>query len=206
MNTAAMVGDEEITVADVDARERAVRARGFVDALPRPGTSEARQLRRWLTQVLIAEKVVAREAAALGVCGDGPDGDAPTEDQLLPDTVARMEVGSVAAATLADRRGRAVFTRVTASVRVAEDDVQAYHARNPARFAPRVPRGEGWHGALAEVDLDTARPAIAAHLLGAARRREYRRWLDARCAELAVLAPGYEHPGDPRQPDNTHRH
>ena len=24
--------------------------------------------------------------------------------------------------------------------------------------------------------------------------------------ELVQLAPGYEHPGDPRQPDNTHRH
>ncbi|REM61791.1 malonyl CoA-ACP transacylase, partial [Mycobacterium tuberculosis] len=23
---------------------------------------------------------------------------------------------------------------------------------------------------------------------------------------LVVLAPGYEHPGDPRQPDNTRRH
>jgi [acyl-carrier-protein] S-malonyltransferase len=31
-------------------------------------------------------------------------------------------------------------------------------------------------------------------------------WLDARCAALVSLAPGYEHPGDPRQPDNTHRH
>jgi alpha-mannosidase len=31
-------------------------------------------------------------------------------------------------------------------------------------------------------------------------------WLDARGAELVRLAAGYEHPGDPRQPDNTHRH
>ncbi|KKB97156.1 malonyl CoA-ACP transacylase, partial [Mycobacterium nebraskense] len=34
----------------------------------------------------------------------------------------------------------------------------------------------------------------------------FRVWLDARRAELVRLAPGYEHPGDPRQPDNTHRH
>jgi len=47
---------------------------------------------------------------------------------------------------------------------------------------------------------------IADHLRGAARRRAFRLWLDARCAELVELAPGYEHPGDPRQPDNTHRH
>jgi len=30
--------------------------------------------------------------------------------------------------------------------------------------------------------------------------------LDARCATLVRLTPGYEHPADPRQPDATHRH
>ena len=54
--------------------------------------------------------------------------------------------------------------------------------------------------------LDEVRPAIAEHLLAAARRRGFRIWLDARRAELVELAPGYEHPGDPRQPDNTHKH
>jgi [acyl-carrier-protein] S-malonyltransferase len=47
---------------------------------------------------------------------------------------------------------------------------------------------------------------IAEHLRAAARRRAFRLWLDQRRAELVRLAPGYEHPGDPRQPDNTHRH
>ncbi len=50
------------------------------------------------------------------------------------------------------------------------------------------------------------RRAITEHLLGAARRRAFRVWLDARRNALVVLAPGYEHPGDPRQPDNTRRH
>ena len=57
-----------------------------------------------------------------------------------------------------------------------------------------------------DASLDDVRPAIAEHLRAAARRRVFRGWLDARCAELVELAPGYEHPGDPRQPDNTHRH
>ena len=48
--------------------------------------------------------------------------------------------------------------------------------------------------------------AVAEHLRAAARRRAFRIWLDARCAALVELPPGYEHPGDPRQPDNTHRH
>lgn len=197
----ATVGGDAVTAADVDARERQVRAGGSAESLPRPGTGEARQLRRWLTQVLVAERVVARDAARLG------SGDAvPTEDEVLPDAVARMEVGSVAAATLGGRAGRAMFAVVTATVRVSDDEVAAYHARNPMRFAPRERRPGGWDCGPARCGLEQVRPAVAAHLLAAARRREYRRWLDARCAELVELGPGYEHPGDPRQPDNTHRH
>ena len=69
---------------------------------------------------------------------------------------------------------------------VTDDDVASYRARNPSRFA------------------DSA--GIAEHLRAAARRRAFRLWLDVRCAAVVELAPGYEHPGDPRQPDNTHRH
>ena len=136
-------------------------------------------MRRWLTQVLVAERVVARDAGH--ACG----ADIPTHADLLPDTLAHMEIGSVAAATLADPVGRAVFARVTADVAVSDDEVAGYHARNPDRM-PKC--------------------AVAEHLRASARRRAYRRWLDARCAELVALAPGYEHPGDPRQPDNTHSH
>jgi len=71
-------------------------------------------------------------------------------------------------------------------VDITDAQVLEYLERNPRRF-----------GSTAQ---------IADHLRGAARRRAFRLWLDARCAELVELAPGYEHPGDPRQPDNTHRH
>ena len=201
-DVAATVGGECVTVAEVDTRERALRAGGTADALPRPGTSEARQLRRWITQVLVAERVVAAEAMELGV----RDEHAPAERDLLPDEVARLEIGSVAASTLSKPRGRAVFARVTAAVRISDAEVRDYHGRNPFRFAYRPAAPGGWHGAPVRAELDDVRPAIAAHLLAAARRREYRRWLDARCVNAVVLAPGYEHPGDPRQPDNTHRH
>lgn len=199
---AATVGAGVVTVADVDARERTLRAGGAAQALPRPGTAEARQLRRWITQVLVAEQVVAAEAGALGASSEPT----PTERDVLPDEVARLEIGSVAAATLSGPLGRAVFARVTAEVRVDEGQMRDYHRRNPARFAADPAAGGGWRGAPVAADLDDVRPLIAAHLLAVARRREYRRWLDARCADVAVLAPGYEHPGDPRQPDNTHQH
>jgi [acyl-carrier-protein] S-malonyltransferase len=87
---------------------------------------------------------------------------------------------------LADPLARALFVDVTAAVDITVAQVHDYGERNPRRFDSHAD--------------------IADHLRGAARRRAFRLWLDARCAELVELAPGYEHPGDPRQPDNTHRH
>ncbi len=182
MSIAATVDGVPVPVAEVDAREAQLRGTRLASSLPRPGTSEGRQLRRWLTQLLVTERLVAVEATTRGLTADG----APTEDELLPDTVARLEIGSVAASVLADPLARALFMTVTAGIDVTDDDVAAYSARNPRRFATTTD--------------------VAEHLLAAARRRAFRLWLDARCAELVELAPGYEHPGDPRQPDNTHRH
>jgi len=183
MSVAATVAGVPVPVADVDAREAALRASPQSAALPRPGTSEGRQLRRWLTQLLVTEKVVAAEARTLGVTVTAST---PTEEDLLPDLTARLEIGSIAAGALADPLARALFDRVTAGVDVDSDTVADYHRRNPGRF-------------LSDGDL-------AAHLRGAARRRAFRIWLDQRRAALVQLAPGYEHPGDPRQPDNIHRH
>ncbi len=183
--------------------EARLRTGARAAVLPASGTSEGRQLRRWLTQLIVTERVVAAEAAARGLAA----GDAPTEAELLPDVTARLEIGSVAAAALADPRARALFAAVTAAVQVSDDDVADYHARNPLRFAPPRPDHHGWRAPpAAGPPLDQVRPAITELLLGAARRRTFRTWLDVRRAELVELAPGYEHPGDPRQPDNTHRH
>lgn len=199
----ATVAGIEVPVADVDAREAELRGSVPAAALPRADTSEGRQLRRWLTQLLVTERVIAAEAAAAGFTADG----APTEDQLLPDNSARLEIGSVASAALADPLARAMFTRVTATVDVGDGEVADYHARNPLRFAATSDAGNGWRTATVDTPpLHAVHTLIAEHLRGVARRRVFRLWLDARCAELVRLAPGYEHPGDPRQPDNTHRH
>lgn len=197
----AMVAGDAVLVADVDTREARLRTSRSASALPHAGTSEGRQLRRWLTQLMVTERVVAAEAGAFGLDAAS----APEERELLPDNVARMELGSVAAAVLQDPLARALFAHVTATVDVSDADVDDYYARNPDRFASVTQRADGWRRRTS-ASLDEARLAITAHLRAAARRRAFRRWLDARCAELVGLAPGYEHPGDPRQPDNTHRH
>lgn len=199
----ATVGGIGVPVDEVDEREARLRDGALSAALPAAGTSEGRQLRRWLTQLIVTERVIAAEAASLGVTV----GDAPSEAELLPDATARLEIGSIAAAALDDPCARAVFERVTAAVDVSDDAVADYHARNPLRFATAGPDRAGWRGAaITAPPLDEVRGLIAEHLRAAARRRAFRVWLDERRAALMRLAPGYEHPGDPRQPDNTHRH
>jgi [acyl-carrier-protein] S-malonyltransferase len=199
----ATVAGTPVAVDEVDAAEARLRSGARAAALPASGTSEGRQLRRWLTQLIVTERVVAAEAAARGLNGQ----DAPSEAELLPDVTARLEIGSIAAAALADPRARALFADVTATVRVTGDDVADYHARNPLRFAAPRPGSRGWRApSRVGPPLGEVQAAIAEHLQGAARRRAFRVWLDARRAEMVQLALGYEHPGDPRQPDNTHRH
>jgi [acyl-carrier-protein] S-malonyltransferase len=187
LHIAATVAGRPVEIGEVDEREAALRNSPQTAALPRPGTSEGRQLRRWLTQLLVIERVIAHEADALGVTATAAT---PSEQEILPDVGARLEIGSVAAGVLADPLAREMYGRVTAGVGVDDDAVADYRRRNPGRFA-----GE------AEPEA-----AIADMLRGAARRRAFRIWLDRRRAELVWLAPGYEHPGDPRQPDNTHIH
>jgi [acyl-carrier-protein] S-malonyltransferase len=201
-HVAARVGGQPVLVREVDVRETGLRATVLAASLPRAGTSEGRQLRRWLTQLLVTERVVAAEAAARGVTPDG----APSEAELLPDIAARLEIGSVAASALEQGIGRALYAHVTADVEVSAAEVEDYHARNPFRFAKRTVATGGWNDPAAAPALDDVRAAIAENLLAATRRRRFRVWLDARRAALVELAPGYEHPGDPRQPDNTHKH
>ncbi|WP_441962455.1 DUF7158 domain-containing protein [Mycolicibacterium houstonense] len=202
MSVAARVAGKPVWTTEIDEREARLRAGNRASALPRPGTSEGRQLRRWLTQLVVAERVVAEEAHARGLSAV----DAPTSDEVLPDTSARLQIGSVAAAVLDLPQARAVFADVTAAVDVSEGEIAAYHARNPMRFAA-VPAGmSGWRARPVAPALGEVHDCIAAHLRAAARRQAFRQWLDARCAALVELAPGYEHPGDPRQPDNTHKH
>lgn len=198
----ARVAGLEIPVAEIDARETQLRAGRMAAALPAPDTSEGRQLRRWLTQLIVTERVMTVEAARLGVTESA----APSPAEVLPDPAARHEVGSIAAAALARPLARALFAAVTADVAVGETEIADFHARNPQRFADLVPAPGGWQVPGPAPSLDRVRNRIAADLAGAARRARFRQWLDERRAALVELETGYEHPGDPRQPDNTHRH
>lgn len=71
----------------------------------------------------------------------------------------------------------------------------------------------GWHTALVldhtpggRIPFERTRPAIAAELLAAARAEWFDRWLERRRRETVTSAHGYEHPGNPAQPDFAHHH
>lgn len=251
MTAVAWVAGEPVDVSEVDRLESELRGGPVAPTLPREHTSEGRQLRRWIVQVLVAERLVAAEAEARGLDA----ADAPALFALAPDRAAMLGLGSVAADLLTrSAPARAVFVAVTADVAV--ETQTEFYERNPERFrvpeervvthtigdaAPRrrvLRRGEltgpveaavfaaragdtvgpvrdplGTHTLVVEEvrpartrSLAEARDEITAHLLAGARRRAFTAWLDRHAAAAVALAPGFEHPGDPRQPDNTHRH
>jgi [acyl-carrier-protein] S-malonyltransferase len=76
-----------------------------------------------------------------------------------------------------------------------------------------VHSGLGWHRLVVDavlpagpVPYDEVRAEIEAELAARATQLAFARWLDRAAAGRVRLAPGYEHPADPRQPDATHRH
>ncbi|WP_062347752.1 DUF7158 domain-containing protein [Herbidospora yilanensis] len=173
---AATVGEETVSAAEVEERLTTLYAGPLAARLPHPGSPEGRNLRRWLVQLMTMERVVAQE------CDLGGE----AVPVALP---VALRTGGVVAAVLATPAGRALFERVHADV--PPEEVRGYYDRNrdrhPGRFEEESPR-------------------IEAHLVHARREALFARWLEARHREKVTLMPGYEHPGDPRQPDATHRH
>jgi [acyl-carrier-protein] S-malonyltransferase len=69
--------------------------------------------------------------------------------------------------------------------------------------------GLGWHVATVvatEVRADPQPGRTGTVGIDPLRLASFNRWLDERRRVLVQHAPGFEHPGDPAQPDNTHRH
>jgi [acyl-carrier-protein] S-malonyltransferase len=251
VNTAAWLDAEPVPAAEVAAELDRLRAGPLAARLPRDGTADARQLRRWVAQRVVLRRLLERSAAAGGLAGDPG----------LPVRPDAAVLGTAAADVLAtSAAARAVLAAVTAGVTVAEDEVRAWYQAQPDRYArperwrvrqaflpgdadpaglaaalvlarpvelapatlvPELrgaPAGPvrsrlGWHLLAVDAVLPagpvpyaSVRDGIAAALLDRRRQEVFGRWLDAEVAARVRLAPGFEHPADPRQPDATHRH
>ncbi|MFD0574323.1 hypothetical protein ACFQ0T_40220 [Kitasatospora gansuensis] len=212
--------------AELDRRLAVLRDGPRASALPRPGSAEDRQLTRWVAQVVLTEELCAAEAVARGL---DPGAVAP----VRLDQRAAVELGSIAAAAFEGSAAvRAVFEAVTAEVVASpgpaldhetmeiwqlstpDGDFDADPATLPTVLAqdllaagPGLPVTVGpWTATLTGRKPAPAPPDRSTELLDCARRIAFVRWLDRARAERLTLVPGLEHPGDPAQPDNHHRH
>ncbi|MEV0649400.1 hypothetical protein AB0I28_29500 [Phytomonospora sp. NPDC050363] len=167
-----------VAVGLLDERVARLREGPRSAALPVPGSSEDRQLRRWVAQVILTERLCAADF--------GEGGDVPL---VRLDPRESVELGSInSAAYEGSPAVRAAFERVTAEVEAPEEEIASYLSATSHR--PRPP------------GADEARE----HVRAAARRRHFVIWLDVQREARVRLVHGLEHPGDPSQPDNHHQH
>lgn len=182
---AAWVDEEPLDVDDVDAELARLRSGPRAGLLPVAESSEGRQLRRWVAQSLVARRLLEHEADRLGL---GADAD-PGVERVVPHRMAAMCLGGVLASVLRQcGPARAVYAAVTAAVPVPDEDVTAYLARASGNPTP------------------AAAEAARALLTEARRREAFLDWYAVQTSTRVRLEHGYEHPGDPHQPDATHRH
>jgi [acyl-carrier-protein] S-malonyltransferase len=80
-------------------------------------------------------------------------------------------------------------------------------AVQPGTRVGPVRTGLEWQFAtITATEVRLAEPAVRTDAADPPRLVAFNRWLDERRSALVTNAPGFEHPGDPGQPDNTHRH
>lgn len=184
-DVAAWVCGEPVTVADVMTRLDATRCAPFGARLASIATAEGRNARRWVTQLLCAERLVLRALAEQGI---------PVSARPLPLSIDRaLALGGVAGAVLATIPELGTWAR-TWPLPIDESDVRSYYDRNPDLYADR--------GAT----YTASRGEIVAVLQQASTDRALATWLDQQLAAHVVLADGYEHPANPSHADATHHH
>lgn len=129
-----VVAGREVPGVLLDARLAELRAGPLADRLPPPDCLEGRRLRRWVAQLVLTEELVRAEAARLGVRAGAPEpaGEPGQAGQYGRSGRYPAPTGSLAAAVLAAMPlARAVYRRITETVRVDEAAAEAYHRRNP---------------------------------------------------------------------------
>jgi [acyl-carrier-protein] S-malonyltransferase len=228
------VDDQPIARTLLDGRLAILRAGRGAAALPAPDTREGRQLVRWTAHVLFTEHLCTAWARQHEVpIGEPVALDAMSAIQLGSITAAAWRtqptVSAVYRAVIDDDIEatrpnvaqqwllRTASGPTPEAACVAEPvsigwttltDLPlaiAAAARDTARSAP-VASGGAWH--VVVVDKVDVRPVAGPPPIRRAGTalRAFARWLDQQRARSVRVADGFEHPGDPGQPDNTHQH
>jgi [acyl-carrier-protein] S-malonyltransferase len=220
---------------ELDRRLAAARTGPRAGALPAPGSAEDRQFTRWVAQVVLTEALCEAEAATrdLDPSAAAPARlDQRAAVELGSITAAAFEGSSavravyhavtagvtVPAETVAAYRSAirpapvrpgpvwrlsgpdGVFEAAIDSLPTALAD--PLRAAAPGRNQMKV---GGWAATRVRPAGDEDHDPVPG-LVEAARRVTFVRWLDHARAHRIRLVAGLEHPGDPGQPDNHHRH
>ncbi|HEU4998163.1 MAG TPA: hypothetical protein VFT68_04400 [Lapillicoccus sp.] len=176
MTVAAWVDDEPLPAEEIDARLARLRSLDRAHSLPDAHTREGRQLRRWVAQVAVVERLCENEIGGRQV--------APIGVSARSDAAA---LGSIVAAAWANN------ATVPQAANLVTGDVTLSHRQREqaARLAATEDGATAW---------------TMEQLLLSARLEAFARWLARATHERVRLAEGYEHPGDASQPDNLHEH
>jgi [acyl-carrier-protein] S-malonyltransferase len=230
--TLGLLDGRPLPRAVLDRRLAALRTGPRSTALPQPGSPEDRQLTRWVAQVLLTEALCEAVAAERGlpVPSRGPARlDQQAAVELGSITAAAYEgsaaVRAVYEAVTADvepspadiAHYRSLTDRPPATrwhVALPDGGFEADPDTLPADLADALraaPPGEWvtvgpWKAVLLATLTVPRNHDPAPVLRDAARRAAFVRWLDRERARRLTLVEGLEHPGDPAQPDNHHRH
>jgi [acyl-carrier-protein] S-malonyltransferase len=217
----------------LDGRLAILRAGKGAAALPAPDSREGRQLVRWTAHVLFTEHLCVSWARDHDLAVGKPlDLDALAAIQLGSITAAAWRTQPAVSAvytTIVDDNPELTHPRTEQQwlLRIATGPTPAAAAgANPVSIgwttladlplaiadaarngtAEPVAAGVGWRRVV--VDKTDVLPVAGpppVRRTGTALRT-FARWLDLQRARSVRVADGFEHPGDPGQPDNTHQH
>jgi [acyl-carrier-protein] S-malonyltransferase len=204
--------------------------------LPTAGTAEFRQFVRWAAHVLFTEVLCSNEVgpaagadrrlAPIEALQLGSINAAAWHNCAAVSAAFESVVPAVAAPSSAEAsarwlrvshalapdpeavaRCRLVSIGWTTTADLPADLASALLGADPGVVVGPIRSALGWHVARVEEiagrPVTTGRPSAGDR---GPRLREFARWLDRRRRDALSVAPGFEHPGDPHQPDNTHRH
>jgi [acyl-carrier-protein] S-malonyltransferase len=189
VSVAAWVDGEAIGVAEVQERLDRLRARDRAGSLPEADSREGRQLRRWVTQVAVVERLC--EHLTPGSCSEPHRIRYPHRTNApwppgVPTRADAAALGSIVAAAWANPAVSRAAAAVTSEVVMSPERL-----RYAAKLAATDDGGTAWSGE---------------ELLTSARLEAFARWLSRATHERVRVEEGFEHPGDASQPDNLHEH
>jgi [acyl-carrier-protein] S-malonyltransferase len=192
VSVAAWVDGEAIGVDEVQERLMRLRSRDRAGSLPAADSREGRQLRRWVTQVAVIERLC--EHLTPGSCSEPHRNPYPGRTNEtdrswptgIPTRADAAALGSIVAAAWANPAVSRAAAAVTSDVTLSPERL-----RYAAELTATDDGGAAWSGE---------------ELLTSARLEAFARWLSRATHERVRLAEGFEHPGDASQPDNLHEH